>query len=70
MQVVSSTEPIPQDATDFAVGVYRENVAFVTNRVITLTDGDQVLCPSGWDILFDGHILMLVYDENSEVENA
>ena len=70
MQVVSPTEAIPHDATDFAVGVYRENVAFVTNRVITLTDGDQVLCPPGWDILFDGHTLMLVYDENSEVENA
>ena len=70
MQVLPLSEPVPADATDFAVGIQVSGVACVNNRVITLLDGDQVLCPPGWDILFDGQILMLVYDTNSEVINA
>lgn len=62
--------PLPPDATDLALGIPREHVAFITNRVVTLRDGDQVMCPNGWDLFFDGHIVMLVYNNNSEVENA
>lgn len=70
MRIVEFDEPTPADAVDLAIGVRRESVACINNRVITTLDAGQVLCPPGWDILFDGVLLMIVYDETSEVENA
>lgn len=70
MKLLPLSEPIPAAAVDFAVGIVPSGVAWIRNKVITLTNGDQVLCPPGWDILFDGQVIMIVYDATLEVENA
>ena len=70
MQCLPLSESVPADAVDFAVGIMPSGIAFINNRVVTMTDASQVLCPPGWDILFDGSIVMIVHDATLEVENA
>lgn len=69
MKQLPLTEPVPENAVDFAVGIMPAGIAFIHNRVVTMQDGDQVLCPPGWDILFDGSVVMIVHTD-LEVENA
>jgi len=69
MMQLPLSEPISADATDLAVGIMPSGIAFINNRIVTMTDASQVMCPPGWDILFDGTIVMIV-QTNSEVLNA
>ena len=69
MMQLSLSDPIPADADDLAVGIIPSGIAFINNRVVTMTDASQVMCPPGWDILFDGTIVMIVQTD-SEVLNA
>ena len=69
MMQLSLSDPIPAGAADLAVGIMPSGIAFINNRVVTMTDASQVMCPPGWDILFDGTIVMIVQTD-SEVLNA
>ena len=74
MQVLPISAPVPAGATDFAVGVVASKIAWITNRVIVLHNGDWVAIPPGWEAVHDTdtNAVIIYFDHavESEVPNA
>lgn len=71
MQISPINSPLPDDATDFALGVQVDGIAWITNRVIVLYNGDCVVIPNGWEATqLDGIVMIYFEHSDSEVFNA
>lgn len=70
MQVLPISAPVPAGATDFAVGVVVSHIAWVSNRVIVLNDGDCMLIPKGWEAAHDPdtQAVIIYFDHTVEPE--
>ncbi len=61
--------PVPPDATDFAIAVPAGQIAWLHNRVITLHNGDCVAIPPGWEALYNGDGLVIIYYDHENNSN-
>ena len=73
MQILPLSEPVPADATDFALGIVAANIAWMTNRVIVLDNANMVAIPPGWEAaLADDGVVIIYFNHQAvpEVCNA
>ena len=72
MRVIQHNEPLPENADDFALGVVAASIAWITNRTIVMLDGSTIRIPNGWEAMpmADNTVVIVFYDETSEVTNA